>query len=208
MKNNQSKIRAVILDTGTGNAKSVHNSFSLVSNLVKLSANLSVLEESTHLIVPGVGSFGSLMSVLTEKKLIIPITKFINSGKHFLGICLGMQILYDGSDESQDIRGLGIFSGKVKKFSPDVNTKSTHNGWNEIQIMPNKNNHLSLKTGNTYYFNHGYYAPGGGSEVYAQSANGIPFAAAVNKLNVYGVQFHPEKSQQSGFELISKFLNL
>jgi imidazole glycerol phosphate synthase glutamine amidotransferase subunit len=208
MKNNQSQIRAVVLDTGTGNAKSVHNSFSLVSNLVKLSASLSVLEESTHLIVPGVGSFGSLMSVLTEQKLIIPITKFINSGKCFMGICLGMQILYEESEESQEIRGLGIFSGKVKKFSPDENTKSTHNGWNEIQVKPGKNNCLGLKTRNTYYFNHGYYAPAGGAEVYAQSANGIPFAAAVNELNVYGVQFHPEKSQQSGFELISRFLNL
>lgn len=208
MKNKQNQIRAVVLDTGTGNAKSVYNSFSLVSNSVKLSANLSVLEESTHLIIPGVGSFGSLMSALTDQKLINPITNYINSGKYFLGICLGMQILYDKSEESQDICGLGIFSGKVKKFSPDAITKSTHNGWNEIQVKPSQNSKLGLVTGNTYYFNHRYYSPPGGSEVCAQSENGIPFAAVVNKLNVYGVQFHPEKSQQPGFDLISKFLNL
>jgi glutamine amidotransferase len=148
------------------------------------------------------------MESLVKEDLIEPIKAFISSGKPYLGICLGMQILYESSEESPLVGGIGKFSGKVNKFSHKSNSMLTHNGWNEIAKVSDRDDVLGISDKSSFYFNHSYFVSSTGSEVRAVTRNGDQFPSIVMRDNVIGVQFHPEKSQENGTKFLSRFLKL
>ncbi|MBI5872771.1 MAG: imidazole glycerol phosphate synthase subunit HisH [Candidatus Omnitrophica bacterium] len=200
------KAKVAIIDYGMGNLYSVRNSFKSLGIDADIIEGPAKILSYDKLILPGVGAFGDAMKELRERGFIAPIRDFIAAGRPFLGICLGMQLLLEKSDESRGVKGLGIIQGKVRKFSSKL--KCPHMGWNGIE---------KLKTGlkifkdlgpDIYtYFCHSYYVqPRLRSVVIGRTDYGIKFASIIKDGNVYGMQFHPEKSQETGLKLLRNFI--
>ena len=158
------------------------------------------------LILPGVGSFGDAMRELKKRGFIAPIKEFVGLGRPLLGICLGMQLLLESSEESKGVKGLGLIPGAVKKFSSRL--KCPHMGWNAIEARPRSGNIFkNIKTPFFAYFCHSYYArPLKRSAVAGETEYGIRFASIIKEGCVYGMQFHPEKSQDIGIKLLRNFI--
>ena len=188
-----------IIDYGAGNLRSVKNALDYLKVDSTITGNPKNIEIADRLILPGDGSFGFLMNSLQKKRLIKPIRNFVKSGKPFLGICLGLQALFEESEESPGVRGLSVFRGKVVKFRKG---KVPQIGWNEI--IPNGKN---IFRKDFMYFVNSYYAVPNDKSIIAASAdyNGA-FACAVQFRNVAAVQFHPEKSGKCGIKMLSRWL--
>lgn len=198
----------LILDYGMGNIQSVRNAFAANGCHVIASRRAGDVARADALVVPGVGSFGDCMANLRRYGLREPILDFIRSGKPYLGLCLGLQILFPSSEESDAEEGLGIIQGRVRKFTGRL--KTPHMGWNTIELTP-RGGHCPLFTGvgngSYVYFVHSYFAePADGTVVAAETEYGARFASAVWRDNIIATQFHPEKSQQVGLKMISNFL--
>ncbi len=201
-----------IVDYGSGNVLSAQKSFSKVAkdnNIeanVIISKNLNDIKNSTHVVLPGQGAFSTCMSGLEKTPgLIDEIYNFaMIKKKPFLGICVGMQMLANNSEENGFNKGLGWINGKIKPL-PAENLKMPHMGWN---LVKPKNDNKLLNSANDYYFVHSYYFECVNKEnILAESLYGISFASIVGKENIYGVQFHPEKSSKQGLNLIKNFIN-
>ena len=197
-----------VIDYGAGNLSSVCNS------LKKLSADCHVVKAPSDLnkiqtmIFPGVGSFGDSSDQLKKQSLFEPIREWIINDKPFLGICIGFQMLFDSSEESPGSEGLGIIPGKVIKFSEQTNLKVPHMGWNKVQIK-NLNDPVWQKIDDFthFYFVHSYFPKPDNPEVSSSTTGyGIDFTSSIRFGNIFGTQFHPEKSQKSGLRLIENFL--
>jgi glutamine amidotransferase len=209
------KKNVVILDYGIGNVKSIANALIEIGAVPILSSNEKLIMEAEALILPGVGAFNKGMTNLIEANLVQVIEKFVSTGKPFLGICLGMQMLLEESDEFGTTEGLGLIPGKVQKLKLDKgsNEKLPHVAWNEIkepEMGRWRNSLLESTAINTdVYFIHSFAAIPSNSENILAEANygNINFCAAVKKNNVTGVQFHPEKSGKNGLKMLSQFLN-
>lgn len=208
------KRNVVILDYGIGNVKSIANALIHIGTNPTLSSNEKLIMDSEALIMPGVGAFQKGMTNLSQHKLIKVIENYIATGKPFLGICLGMQMLFDESHEFGITKGLGLIPGKVQllNLGTDSNEKLPHIGWNGI-TEPEKglwnNTFLESTDLNTdLYFVHSYVAvPTKSENVLAITKYGdFDFCAAVKKNNVMGVQFHPEKSGEAGLKILFQFL--
>ncbi|MEL6405262.1 MAG: imidazole glycerol phosphate synthase subunit HisH [Chloroflexota bacterium] len=199
-----------VIDYGAGNLRSVLHALShLEAENVQLVTEPSQLEGAEKIILPGVGAFGAGMQKLHEQELVKPLQDAIASGIPYLGICLGMQFLFESSDEMGNHEGLGILSGTVTRFPAFTDRKVPHMGWNVL--TQNKASILldDLPANPYAYFVHSYYCvPEDESDVLISVDYGIPFTAAVSRDNVYGVQFHPEKSQQVGLQILTNFLAL
>ena len=189
-----------IVDFGMGNLRNVHRACGEIGAECVVTADAAAVRDASKVILPGVGAFGEAVKRIDMLGLREPIMQHVSEGKPLLGICLGMQLLYEESEESPGASGLGLLSGNVKKFGDDV--KVPHIGWNDVH--PVGVSRLFDRDGGIFYFVHSFYAAIG-PETIARAEYGIPFSAAVGKGDVLGVQFHPEKSQAVGLALLKRF---
>ena len=198
-----------VIDYGAGNLRSVYNTFSSIGVEPVMISSPEQLEGITHLVLPGVGSFGDCARKLREQDLEQAIKDWISEDKPFLGICVGYQILFERGEEDLDVPGLGIFKGKVVKFRTDgTDLKVPHMGWNEVSIHDAEDPIWEGIGGNPYfYFVHSYYPEVEDASLIAGVCHyGIDFAAAIRRGNLLATQFHPEKSQKLGALLLSNFI--
>ena len=197
-----------VIDYGAGNLRSVCNSLKKLSvdcHVVKAPSDLNKIQT---MIFPGVGSFGDSSDQLKKQSLFEPIREWISNDRPFLGICIGFQMLFDYSEESPGSEGLGIIPGKVIKFSEQTNLKVPHMGWNKVQIK-NLNDPVWQKIDDLthFYFVHSYFPKPDNPEVSSSTTGyGVDFTSSIRFGNIFGTQFHPEKSQKSGLRLIENFL--
>jgi len=200
-----------VIDYGMGNLRSVEKALDLAGADTVVTSKSSRIEKCGKLVFPGVGSFGDAMKELKARRLIEPIKAAIISGKPFLGLCLGLQLLFEKSEEAPGVKGLGILAGEVKRFRSKT-LKVPHMGWNEIEIRSRNSGAGILKNipNNSYmYFVHSYYVkPEDKSMILTTTDYGIKFVSAVAADNVYGLQFHPEKSQAVGLKILKNFVRL
>lgn len=200
----------VVIDYGMSNLRSVSKACETLGFPAAITGDPRLIEKAKMAILPGVGAFGHAMEELNSRGLTPVIKDFASSGKPLLGICLGLQLLFDRSEESPDINGLGILSGQVLRFQDRKDLKVPHMGWNQLKIHNSNCPILSgIPEGSYVYFVHSYYAIAGkDSIVGAFCSHGDPFVAVAWNRNVFGVQFHPEKSQASGLKILENFLKL
>jgi glutamine amidotransferase len=195
-----------IIDYGMGNLRSVHKAFEAVGHESVVTREARIIADASHVVLPGVGAFGDCMANLEQYGLIDPICAAIKSGKPFLGICLGLQLLFTESEEFGTNKGLGIIPGRVRKFVLDTTLKVPHMGWNEVEIVRPAPPFEGIRTGSHCYFVHSYYVePADAGVTAAVTDYGHRFTSAVWKDNIVACQFHPEKSQAIGLELIKNF---
>ena len=195
-----------IIDYQMGNLRSVQKAFEHVGCNAKLTNQLSDLKNASRIVLPGVGGFPAAMAELQRQELAEPIRNLIRSGKPFLGICLGLQLLFDTSYESHTCDGLGIFSGEVRQFEASDNIKVPHMGWNQIDIHHDSPLLHDIPPKSFMYFVHSYYVQPKDSGIVALTSNhGHDFCAAIAHENVFATQFHPEKSQTAGLQIIKNF---
>ena len=199
-----------VIDYGMGNLRSVQKAFEAVGHQATVTRSPQIIEDASHVVLPGVGAFGDCMENLTHYGLHEPIQRTIRSGKPFLGICLGLQLLFAESEEFGAHEGLGILSGKVRRFpetmgEPD-RLKIPHMGWNTIQLQQSPPVLAGIPEQSHVYFVHSYYVePTDPSIISTTTDYGGPFVSSVWKDNVFASQFHPEKSQQVGLQLFRNF---
>jgi len=198
-----------IIDYGMGNLRSVQKALESVGAEAVVTSDPAVISKSDKVVLPGVGAFGDGMKGLQERGLVEPVLEAINAKKPFLGICLGLQLLFSGSEESGRVSGLGIIKGRVKRF-PKGKLKIPHMGWDQLKI---RNSPCPLLEGISdmgyMYFVHSYYVEPADKEVIAATTEyGRKFASVINKDNIWGTQFHPEKSQELGLKILRNFASL
>lgn len=197
-----------LIDYGMGNIHSVKKALELCGAKVLVTNKPQDIISCKKIILPGVGAFDDAMLELEKQGLVPVIKNEIKNKKPLLGICLGMQLLFDSSEEAKVKKGLGILKGVVKKF-PKGDFKVPHMGWNELKKSQECPLLKDTVDGDYFYFCHSYYpVPKDNSVVVARTDYGIDFASMVWKDNVFGVQFHPEKSQSAGLKIIENFANL
>ena len=202
-------MKVSLIDYGAGNLRSVANALAALGVEPHIAGAAPDLTGSTHLVLPGVGSFGDCMAQLASRGLLDPIRRWVLAGKPYLGICLGYQILLDASEESPGVAGLGLVPGTVRRFQEMPGLKIPHIGWNSaVPRRPDAGNWQGLGAEPYFYFVHSYFpVPNDASVIAAQTTYGSDvFAAAIELPNLLACQFHPEKSQQAGLRLIRNFL--
>jgi len=199
----------VIVDYGMGNLRSVQKGFEKVGSIAAISRDPDQIRTANRLVLPGVGAFPECMRNLTRLNLVEPILEFIRSGRPFLGICLGLQLLFDESEEFGRHDGLKVIPGRVRAFDRAMGLKIPHMGWNSVSFSKDVPLFRGMPDGMYFYFVHSYYVvPAEQSDVAAESTYGIEFTCAIGRDNVYAVQFHPEKSQEFGLKILSNFATL
>jgi glutamine amidotransferase len=195
-----------IIDCGINNLRSVEKALLSLGHQVDVVNTSAQVEEASHLILPGVGAFGAAMDALEKSGMQDAILEHAASGKPFLGICLGMQLLFDWSEELGLRQGLGILSGKVVRFPQFSDLKIPHMGWNALQFPRESRLFAGINADEMVYFVHSYYVcPDEENVVAAQCKHGIEFTAAVERGNLAAVQFHPEKSSAVGLKILDNF---
>lgn len=194
-----------IVDYGAGNIQSLKNSFKFLGEKVSVTNNPKEIVNAKKIVFPGVGEFGTSIKLLQEKKLDKALVQAINQGTPFLGICLGLQELFEESDEGKG-KGLSVFQGKIKRFSKPK--KIPQIGWNKIQVK--KSRLLTESNGEFFYFVNSYYAVPQEKEIVSCTGNyeGEEFVAGIEKENVFAFQFHPEKSGKNGLKILKRFIEL
>ena len=198
-----------VIDYGMGNLGSVSKAIQSLGGKVRVTQKASDLKRADKIVLPGVGAFGDSMDALAGLRLIEPLKEEIASGKLYLGICLGLELLFEKSEESGSREGLGVLKGDVVRFR-NSGLKVPHIGWNQVEI---KNKRCPLFNGiaddTFFYFVHSYYVrPWDRESIAATTEYGGGFTSAVWKNNIYAVQFHPEKSQDSGLNFLQNFMRL
>lgn len=194
----------VIVDYDTGNTRSLSQAFEKIGLKVKISNEPAVILAASGLILPGVGAFPKAMTALEERELIEPIKTAVANGTPLLGICLGMQLLFDKSLEYGETKGLGFISGQVIPFPEDLGLLIPHMGWNQLHTT-STNAFVSELNKEYVYYVHSYYVDCPTEYVLATSDYGVSVTGVVNFKNVYGTQFHPEKSGVIGQEILKEF---
>ena len=199
-----------IVDYGMGNLRSVQKAFERVGASARISSDPESVRAAERLVLPGVGAFGDAVKGMRERGLIEPIVEFLQADRPFLGICLGLQLLFDESEEgAEPCRGLGVIPGRVVRFPADVELKVPHMGWNEVE--PKKTSRLldGIPAGTRFYFVHSYYVvPAHSGDVWLETEYIKPFCSAVERGAIHATQFHPEKSQRWGLKLLDNFASL
>ncbi len=195
-----------IIDYGAGNLHSVKNALDFLGAESEITGDREKIEKASHIILPGVGAFGDAMKSMEKSGLIETVKKAADGTKPFLGICLGLQLLFESSEESPGVEGLGIFKGSVVKI-PDRGIKIPHMGWNNISLT--KKSRILPDNEPFVYFVHSYYIqPTDKDVVSARTEYGEVLDIAVERGNVFATQFHPEKSGDAGMEILRRFLSL
>ena len=200
----------VIVDYGMGNLKSVQNAFTKVGYKTVITDNPNLIKKAGAIVLPGVGAFRDAIKFLKNKKIDKELIRAIEAGKPFLGICLGMQLLFTFSEEGGLFKGLNVMPGRVKRFPASV--KCPHLGWNKIKFTYNSNHNINpifkgILDGSYFYFVHSYYCKADNPQVmiYSTTDYGSAFPSSIWKDNLFGLQFHPEKSSTSGLKILKNF---
>lgn len=193
-----------IINYGMGNVQSLSNSLSFIKIESELVTDYNKVDKYDILILPGVGAFNEAMENLKKGNFIKPIELHVRNNKKIIGICLGMQLLFEKSYEFGEFKGLGIVEGEVLPLNDKINFRVPHVGWNNtVSLIKNFDNFSG-----DYYFVHSFYCkPRNTSEVIFQTNYGLKFCSGVNKNNIYGLQFHPEKSHNLGLSLLKKIIH-
>lgn len=201
--------RVVLVDVGTGNLHSVQHALQSLGVEVLRSNRREDVKAATRLVLPGVGAFGSFMKGLDALDLSGPVKEAVLGGVPLLGICVGMQALFDVGLELGVFPGLGLIPGKVVKFPAVAGLKVPHTGWNQFRARRSSPLLDGLEEEPYAYFNHSYFCqPADLQDSLAETDYGIPYASIVQRDHLYGVQFHPEKSQRTGLTLLANFLKI
>jgi glutamine amidotransferase len=198
----------VIINYGLGNLHSVHKAVVNVGGAALVTDNPREIMAADKVILPGVGAFADGMKGLESRGLVPVIQNIAAQGRPLLGICLGMQLLFEGSEEQGYYEGLGLLAGKVVLFQhPGV--KVPQIGWNQVQVSKPSDLMSGINEGDFFYFNHGYYCiPEDPNDVLTMTDYGVLFASSVERDAIFGVQFHPEKSQQRGLKILKNFVEM
>ena len=198
-----------IIDYDAGNIKSVEKALLFLEKEVIVTRDRDVILNADKVILPGVGSFGDAMAKLHEYDLVDVIHEYVKTGKPFLGICLGLQLLFDESEETPGVKGLGILKGKVRRFPNNKEYKIPQIGWNSIKVRPDSRLFNGIADDSYVYFVHSYYLEAEDDNVVAARTDYIrEYHSAVEFGNVYACQFHPEKSSDVGLRILSNFANI
>ena len=194
-----------ILDYGAGNLRSVQNTLAELGAEFELVRDPASLQQATKIILPGVGHFGQMMRALDQMQVRIALLERIREGVPFLGICLGLQALFQSSEEAPEVRGLALFDGEIRRFP--AGARVPHMGWNEVEPRQDSKLLRNVAAHPYLYFAHSYYAP-----LHAATAATcnymLDYTAALESNNIYGVQFHPEKSGAIGLQIVRNFVEL
>lgn len=200
---------ALLIDAGTGNLHSVHNALLALGFNVRVSSDPLDLNIPGRVILPGVGAFGSFMLGLRERGLIEPLQAACRRGDPLFGICVGMQALFELSNELGEHPGLALLPGQVIRFPVFTDRKVPHTGWNQLWFAPGSALFRGLPAGAYAYFNHSYYCANQDlSDCAARTDYGVEFTSAVQRGSLVGVQFHPEKSQRVGQKVLENFFKI
>ena len=197
----------VLIDAGTGNLRSVQKALETVGANVLRTDDPKKVVSGGRVVLPGVGAFGDFMSGLRARGLEEAVNDTVQRGIPLLGICVGMQALFEVGEEMGEHKGMGLLQGKVVKFADSLSVKIPHTGWNQLEAKNDARLFDQVDAGAYVYFNHSYYCqPQNSSDVLATTDYGIKYACAVQRENIFGVQFHPEKSQAVGLKILKNFL--
>ena len=199
--------KVVLIDAGTGNLRSVQKALESPGARVERTDDPRTVLKGDRVILPGVGAFGDFMCRLRALELESAIKEIVGRGIPLLGICVGMQALFEVGEEMGQHDGLGLLDGNVKRFSNSLPVKIPHTGWNQIEVQKDVPLFRGIRSGEYVYFNHSYYCePRNPSDVIAEVDYGLFYACAIQRENIFGVQFHPEKSQAVGLQILQNFL--
>lgn len=196
-----------IIDYGMGNLGSVSNAFRFLNLDAQIITRKEEMVQCRAILLPGVGAFGDCMRHLVEHDFVEAIRNWVASGKPMMGICLGLQALFDSSEETPGVEGLGILSGSVKRFDLPRELKVPQIGWNRVdEVLPNCPMFEGIESGSFFYLVHSFYVcPEEASVVAGKTEYGIEYCSCVWKDNLFATQFHPEKSQSVGLRMLQNF---
>lgn len=198
-----------IIDYDAGNLGSVEKALKYLGQTPVVTRKPQEILQADRVILPGVGSFGDAMNRLRQYDLVDVIRQAAGQGTPFLGICLGLQLLFESSEETPGEQGLGILPGRIVRIPPGPGRKIPHMGWNSLEIRPDSRLFKGIRSGSYVYFVHSYYLQAQDPSIVAASTEyGVHIHAAVEKGNVFACQFHPEKSGQTGLDILKNFLEL
>ncbi len=198
-----------IIDYQMGNLRSVQKAFERVGHAATITSDPRVLEQADKVVLPGVGAFADAIAELRRRELVEPIRAAIASEKPFLGICLGLQLLFDVGYEDGEHEGLGVLAGEVRRFDVPAEYKVPHMGWNEVSLVRRPPIFADVEDNSHFYFVHSYYVVPRDKAVIAGVASyPEPFCAMAWRGNLFATQLHPEKSQQSGLRVLKNFAEL
>lgn len=196
-----------IIDYGAGNLMSVKKALDYIGAKSIITSDPNEIENANSVILPGVGAFGDAMDSMRSRGLDGAVKKAALSGKPFLGICLGLQLLFAESDESPNASGLGLLNGKISLIPNNNGLKVPHIGWNSIEIRENSRLFSGIENGSYFYFVHSYYLNGADeSDVAATTEYGVKIECAIERGNMFATQFHPEKSGSAGLQVLRNFI--
>jgi len=198
-----------LIDYGIGNLRSVEKALAAAGAEVCLTEDPAVILRAEKVVLPGVGAFGDGMNGLRQRKLVDVVYEVVQGGTPLLGICVGMQLLFEASDEMGEHPGLGLLPGRVKLFTPHPSQrlKVPQTGWNELRQEQDTPLLAGLTPGSYAYFNHSFYcAAADPGDILASTDYGLRYASVVGRGRMYGVQFHPEKSQAVGLQILRNFV--
>ena len=195
-----------VIDYGMGNLRSVEKALQRLGYKAMITRSPEEILRAQGVVLPGVGAFRDCMRNLGRYRLIDPLYKFIESGKPFLGICLGLQLLFTESEEFGRCKGLDIIKGKVVRFPENLNLKIPHMGWNTIEVKRKAPLLEGINSGSYFYFIHSYFVVPEDENIVATTTNyGIEFTSSIWKGSIFACQFHPEKSQRLGLRILKNF---
>jgi glutamine amidotransferase len=201
--------RVILIDAGTGNLRSVQKALEALGADVLRTDDPTRILGGKRVLLPGVGAFGRFMAGLRARGLDDAIRELVGRGIPLLGICVGMQALFDVSEEMGQHAGLSLLRGQVTRFAESLPVKVPHTGWNQIDVQIEAPLFCGIRPQSYVYFNHSYYCrPADPSQITATASHGLIYACAVQDKNTFGVQFHPEKSQVVGLQILKNFLEL
>lgn len=196
-----------IIDYGAGNLSSVKKALDYLGAESEITQDRDKILSASHVILPGVGSFGDAINSMQERGLVETVKEAALSGKPFLGICLGLQLLFEESDESPDVKGLGLLKGRIVTIPKDNGLKVPHMGWNSVELKQRNGIFDGIDDESYFYFVHSYYLKDADVDVVAGVTHyGVEIQCAVQKGNLSATQFHPEKSSKAGLKLLENFL--
>ena len=198
-----------IIDYGAGNIQSVCKAMKFIGCDCVVTRDKNEIMQADGAILPGVGSFGDTMDTMSEYGIKDTVIEYISTGKPFLGICLGLQLLFPSSEESPNAKGLGIFDGAITKIPSGEGLKIPHIGWNSIEINKNSRLFKGIENNSFVYFVHSYFLNAADKRIVAaQTEYGVKIDAAIEKNNVFATQFHPEKSGETGLRILRNFADI
>lgn len=198
-----------IIDYGAGNIQSVYKALKFLNCECVITSDKDEILGADGAVLPGQGSFGDCVNSMKKRGIDKAVKEFINSGKPFLGICVGLQLLFENSEESPEVEGLGIFKGTIKRIPNGEGLKIPHMGWNSINLLKNDGIFKDIDNNSYVYFVHSYYLDAEDKDIVsAQTKYGVKIDAAVSRKNVTATQFHPEKSGDVGLKMLRNFAEI